>query len=187
MPKNILKLKAKGKARGNFFADKETLPYVAKGIVRGQATNDACVAAICRMLIFDLYPQLERDINFSESYLRHFLNTDTQGSVIADIPVVLRLAGIDEYRYCNDLTMDDLNKALTHGVAVVSVYKKSDESGHVLIIEETTTDYVSVRDSLPANQGSSYQVRREDFLAGWLSPKTHRGIGVICDKMKIWQ
>lgn len=84
--------KAKGKAKGNFFSDKITLSYAAKGVVRGQATNDACVPAVCRMLIFDRFPQLENDINFSESYLRHFLNTDEHGSVIADIPTVLRLA-----------------------------------------------------------------------------------------------
>ena len=89
---------------------KKSLPYKAKGVLRGQATIDACIPAVCRMLIFDRFPQLESDINFSESYLRHFLNTDAQGSVIADIPSVLRLAQMDDYEYRNDLTFDELNE-----------------------------------------------------------------------------
>lgn len=174
--------KAKGKAKGNFFSDKTTLPYAAKGIVRGQATNDACVAAVCRMLIFDRFPELEADIDFSESYLRHFLNTDEQGSVIADIPKVLRWAQINEYAYRADLTLDDLSEAVTRGFAVVSVYKAMNETGHVLIVEEVAADDLAVRDSLPANLGSSYRVRREDFESAWLNQKTGHGIGVIVVK-----
>ena len=175
-------LKAKGKARGSFFADKETSPYTAKGVIRAQATENGCVPAVCRMLIFDRYPELENDINFSESYLREFLNTDGTGSVIADIPSVLRLARIDDYEYRNDLTFDELREAVTRGYAVASVYKKSNETGHVLIVEVITDKGGAVRDSLPDNAGSSYRVRREDFLTAWLAPKTKRGIGVIVIK-----
>lgn len=175
-------LKAKGKAKGNFFANKETLPYIAKGVMRAQATENGCVPAVCRMLIFDRYPELENDINFSETYLRDFLNTDGTGSVIADILFVLRKATIADYEYRNDLSFDDLRQAVTRGYAVASVYRKANESGHVLIIEEITDTHVAVRDSLPENTGSSYRVRREDFLTAWLSPKTQRGIGVIVIK-----
>jgi SPP1 gp7 family putative phage head morphogenesis protein len=175
-------LKAKGRAKGSFFANKETLPYTATGVIRGQSTESACVPAVCRMLIFDRFPELEDDINFSESYLRHFLNTGPTGSVIADIPSVLQMAKIDEYQYRNDLTFDDLREAVRRGAAVASVYKKSNETGHVLIVEEITDTHVAVRDSLPENTGSSYRVRWEDFLAVWLSPKTQRGIGVIVVK-----
>lgn len=134
------------------------------------------------MLIFDRFPELEDDIGFSESYLRGFLNTDATGSVIADLPSVLRMATIDEYEYRNDLTFDELREAVTRGFAVASVYKKSNETGHVLIVEEITDETVAVRDSLPDNRGSSYRVRQEDFLTVWLSPKTQRGIGVIVIK-----
>ena len=175
-------LKAKGKAKGNFFANKETSPYMAKGVIRAQATENGCVPAVCRMLIFDRYPQLENDINFSESYLREFLNTDGTGSVIADIPFVLRKANLADYEYRNDLTFDELRQAVTRGLAVASVYKKSNETGHVLIVEEITAETVAVRDSLPDNTGSAYRVRREDFLTAWLSPKTQRGIGVLVIK-----
>jgi hypothetical protein len=172
----------KGKAKGSFFADQETWPYTAKGVLRGQATLESCVPAVCRMLIFDRFPALEDDINFSESYVRHFLKTDATGSVIADIPAVLRLANITDYEYRNDLTCDELREAVTRGFAVVSVYKKSNETGHVLIVEEITDDQVAVRDSLPNSTGSSYRVRREDFLAVWLAQETQRGIGVIVIK-----
>jgi SPP1 gp7 family putative phage head morphogenesis protein len=175
-------LKAKGKARGKFFANKETLPYTAKGVIRAQATENGCVPAVCRMLIFDRYPELENDINFSESYLREILNTDGTGSVIADIPAVLRMANLADYEYRNDLTFDELREAVTRGYAVASVYKKSNETGHVLIIEEITDHHIAVRDSLPDNTGSSYRVRRDDFLTAWLAPKTQRGIGIIVVK-----
>lgn len=170
--------KAKGKAKGNFFSDKATLPYAAKGVVRGQATNDACVPAVCRMLIFDRFPALETDINFSESYLRHFLNTDEHGSVIADIPKVLRLAQINEYEYRADLTLDDLSEALTRGLAVVGVRNKA-IGYHVLIVEQMTAEAVALRDSLPENQGGSYWIGLADFQTVWISPKTGRGIAVI--------
>lgn len=171
--------KAKGKAKGSFFADKEIWPYSPKGILRAQANKTACVPAVCRMLIFDRFPELEDDINFSESYLRHFLNTDAEGSLIADILTVLRLAQIEDYEYRNDLSFDDLRAAVMRGSAVVSVYRKATEAGHVLIVEEIAAEHLAVRDPLPDNQGSAYWVRQTDFLAVWLSPKTQRGIGVI--------
>lgn len=155
--------KAKGKAKGSFFADKEIWPYSPKGVLRAQANKTACVPAVCRMLIFDCFPELEDDINFSESYLRHFLNTDAEGSLIADIPAVLRLAQIDDYEYRNDLTFDELRAAVTHGSAVVSVYKKATLAGPVLIVEEITAEHIAVRDPLPDNQGSAYLVRHADF------------------------
>ena len=171
--------KATGKAKGSFFADKEIWPYSPKGVLRAQANKTACVPAVCRMLIFDRFPELEDDINFSESYLRHFLKTDAEGSLVADIPTVLRLAQIDDYVYRNDLSFDELHAAVTRGSAVVSVYKKATEAGHVLIVEEVTAEHIAVRDPLPDNQGSAYLVRHTDFLAVWLSPKTGRGIGVV--------
>lgn len=174
-------LKAKGKAKGSFFADKETLPYTAKGTIRAQAIESGCVPAVCRMLIFDRFPDLEDDINFSESYLRHFLNTDATGSAVFDIPAALRLAGIDNYEYRSDLTFEQLQEAVERGFVVVNV--RGERAGwHVLIVEEITAEHVAIRDSLPANEGSAYLIGRADFQAVWLTRKTHRGSGVIVVK-----
>lgn len=181
MPKNILKLKAKGKARGSFFADKLTLPYTPQGIVKGQVRPDACVPAVCRMLIFDRYPHLEKDINFSESYLRHFLGTDSEGSAVSAIPSVLQLAEIDLYEYRSDLTLAQLSEAVVRGFAVVSVRGKL-AGWHVLIVEQITAEWVALRDSLPENKGSSYLLGLADFEAAWLTQKNQRGIGVIVVK-----
>ena len=181
VPKNILNLETKGKAKGSFFAKQETLPYVAKGIVRGQATSDACVPAVCRMLIFDHSPHLERDINFSESYLRHFLRTDSEGSTVSAIPSVLGLAGLETYEYRDDLTLAQLSEAVGRGFAVVSVRGKW-AGWHVLIVEQITAQWVALRDSLPDNVGSSYLLGRADFEAAWLTQKNHCGIGVIVVK-----
>lgn len=149
--------------------------------MRGQVTNDACVPAVCRMLIFDRSPQLERDINFSESYLRHFLNTDSEGSAVSSIPKALQLADIDTYEFRDDLTLAQLREAVVRGFAVVSVRGKS-AGWHVLIVEQITREWVALRDSLPENKGSSYLLSLGDFKTAWLTQKNQRGIGVIVVK-----
>ena len=149
--------------------------------MRGQSRPDACVPAVCRMLIFDQFPQLESDINFSESYLRHFLNTDSEGSAVSAIPSALRLAGLGTYEYRNDLTLAELSEAVVRGFTVVSVRGKL-TGWHVLIVEQITADWIALRDSLPENKGSSYLLGRADFETAWLTQKSQRGIGVIVVK-----
>ncbi len=170
-------LKAKSKAKGSFFADKATLPYTAKGVIRAQATAESCVPAVCRMLIFDRFPELEEDLSFSETYLRSFLQTDADGSAVAAIPAALRLAGITDYEYRADLTWEQLRQAVARGSAVASVQGKFGR--HVLIVEEITAEHVALRDSLPDQQGSSYLIGIENFRAVWQSQKTARGSAVI--------
>ena len=172
-------LKAKGKAKGGFFASKETEPYLANGPVLGQSHPDSCVATACRMLIFDLRPELQADIRFSETYLRDFLETDEEGALVRDIPAVLREAGIESYEYRDKLTWRDLRKAVRLGRVIVRVSGPLPDDGHVLVIEQIVAGRLAVRDSLPQNQGTSYWVSQQDFRAAWRSKKTGYGKAVI--------
>lgn len=172
-------LKAKGRAKGGFFANKATEPYQAQGQILGQSHPDSCVAAACRMLILDLRPELQDDIRFSESYLRDFLATDEEGALVRDIPGVLTEAGIESYEYRDDLTWRDLRKAVQWGPAIVRVFGATPDDGHVLIVEQIVMDSVAVRDSLPPNQGTAYWIHQKDFRAAWRSQKTGYGKAVI--------
>ena len=172
----------KGKAKGGFFAHKETQLYFPKGVILGQSHPDSCIATSCRMLIFDLRPELRDDIQFSESYLRDFLETNLDGALVRDIPLVLRAAGIESYEYRDELTWQELQRAVQLGFVVVRVSGAMPNDGHVLIIEQIVRERVAVRDSLPQNQGSAYWIHQKDFLAAWRSKKTGYGKAVILVK-----
>lgn len=131
------------------------------------------------MLIFDARPELRDEIDFSETYLRHLLETDEEGALVRDIPGVLRTAGINDYEYRDDFTWEDLRQAVQAGAVVVRVVGAMPESGHVLIVEAMTAGRVAVRDSLPTSQGSSYWVKEAEFGAVWLSQKTGYGKAVF--------
>ncbi len=134
------------------------------------------------MLIFDFRPELRQNIQFSESYLRDFLETNQDGALVRDIPVVLRKAGIENYEYRDELTWQELRQAVQLRVVVVRVSGAMPNDGHVLIIEQIVLERVAVRDSLPQNQGSSYWIHQKDFLAAWRSKKTGYGKAVILVK-----
>ena len=79
--------KAKGKAKGWFFSEFETIPITTRGIVMGQFRDDSCVAACARMLAAD------RGIAVPESYLRDLLKIEA-GGYLSDLPATLKTIGI---------------------------------------------------------------------------------------------
>ena len=167
--------KAKGKARGWFFSEFETIPITTRGIVMGQFRDDSCVAACARMLAAD------RGIAVPESYLRDLLKIEA-GGYLSDLPATLKTIGIQaRHEYRRDLTMAALQQAVQSGVAVVYLEKPL-LGGHAVVVEAITEKFVTVRDPLPQGEGRGYQVRQIDFLRFWLLPDSDRGRAVIMVK-----
>jgi ABC-type bacteriocin/lantibiotic exporter with double-glycine peptidase domain len=84
-------MRKKAKGEGYFFA-KETLPYIAKGVVIAQIQPNACLAATARMILKDL------GISKSEAELRILFEIDDDGASPSKIPGVFAQFGL-EYIY----------------------------------------------------------------------------------------
>jgi len=166
-------------ARGGFFAAQDTQPYQPKGVLLGQDTPDSCVPACTRMLIYDQVQGAREKIDFSETYLRHVFATDSEGSQVGRIPAVLRGAGLSQYVYRQDLTFDDLKRAVGRGYVIARLARRKPADAHTVIIEEIDDEFVALRDPLPLAAGSAYKVAVGDFLTAWASPKTGWGQAVV--------
>lgn len=169
------------KARGEgFFAAVETRPYQPRGVLLGQATDDSCVPACARMLLFDQYTERASAYAFSESFLRGACATGRAGSVIARVPEILRQSGLRlPYHYRTDLTLAELQAAITRAFAIAVVRSQLPRAAHVVIVEEMTADDIAIRDPLPRGRGSAYRVPLAAFEASWLSGQTGLGSAVI--------
>ncbi len=174
VPKNIPQHipRAKGKAKGWFFHDVETILTTPRGRVIGQVHDDSCVAACARMLAADV------GLEIPESYLRDLLKID-EGGYLSDLPTALQTIGVPTlYEYRRDLTLPALQQALRIGAAVVYLEKPL-TSGHAVVVELITEEFVTVRDPLPIGEGRGYQVQEQDFLKVWLLPNSDRGRAMI--------
>ncbi len=174
VPKDTLQHipRAKGKAKGWFFHDVETFPVVARGALYGQMNPDSCVAACARMIAADA------GIEIPESYLRGLLKIE-DGGYLSDLPNALQAMGLpSHYEYRRDLTFAALRETVQLG-SVVAYLKNVQGSGHAVVLEAITDDFVTVRDPLPRGEGRAYQVRHEDFLRFWLLPDSDRGRAVF--------
>lgn len=169
------------RARGEgFFAAAATFPYQPRGVLLGQETGDSCVAACCRMLLLDQWPEAKNDYRFSESFLRAALETDRNGSLIGRIPEALRNFGLPQkYLYRRDLTIEDLQDAMQLGAAIAIMQDVSEEGLHALLIEGISAYSVAVRDPLPIGSGSAYEVSLPVFLARWHQRESGAGWAVI--------
>jgi ABC-type bacteriocin/lantibiotic exporter with double-glycine peptidase domain len=172
VPKKILPHSAKGKAKGWFFSEFETFPVVARGALYGQMNADSCVAACARMMAADA------GIEIPESYLRGLLQIE-DGGYLSDLPNALQTIGLtSRYEYRRDLTFVALQEAVRVGSAVAYL-ENPQRSGHAVVIEAITDEFVTVRDPLPRGEGRAYQVHHADFLRFWLLPESDRGRAVI--------
>lgn len=177
MPKNTPPQipRAKGKARGWFFHELETILATPRGVVIGQMYDDSCVAACARMLAADA------GVDVPESYLRELLKID-EGAYLSDLPDALQTIGVStRYEYRRDLTLAALQQAVQTGAAVAYL-EKPVTGGHAVIVETITEMFVTIRDPLPIGEGRGYQVRQQDFLRFWLLSNTDRGHALIVVK-----
>ncbi len=167
------------KARGaGFFSAADTRPYLPRGVLFGQSNEYACVPACARMVILDHVPEAMHDPNLSEAFLRTQFQTDKEGSVIARIPAILRANGVEApYAYASDLTLAQLQHALTYGDAMAVL--RDVQNIHVVIVEQITEDAVTLRDPLPPGTGSAYWVDLEVFLTAW--QRTGLGSAIVLE------
>lgn len=175
--KNSLKHlpRAKGKAKGWFFHEVETILTIPRGLVIGQMYNDSCVAACARMLAADA------GVDVPESYLRDLLKID-EGGYLSDLPDALQTIGVQtRYEYRRDLTLAALQQAVQIGAAVAYL-EKPVTGGHAVVVEMITDMFVTLRDPLPIGEGRGYQVHQQDFLLFWLLPNSDRGRALIVVK-----
>ena len=166
--------------RGGCFAATPTDPYHPRGTLFGQMQKASCVAACCRMLLFDYVPDVGEDLSFSESSLRNALQTTDQGTSASLIEKVMRAYGLTlSYRYRRDLTIAQL-QATTAAYPAIAIVKTPDDLGvHALLIDDVNAARVLIRDPLPVCEGSAYALPLPVFLSAWLDPKTGRGKAVI--------
>ncbi|HEX4947470.1 MAG TPA: cysteine peptidase family C39 domain-containing protein [Blastocatellia bacterium] len=164
--------RAKGKAKGWFFHEVETILTTPHGVVLGQMYADSCVAACARMLAADA------GVDVPESYLRDLLKID-EGGYLSDLPAALQTIGVStRYEYRRDLTLAALQQAVQTNAAVAYLEKPM-AGGHAVVVETITEMFVTVRDPLPIGEGRGYQVRQQDFLQFWLLPNSDRGRALI--------
>jgi ABC-type bacteriocin/lantibiotic exporter with double-glycine peptidase domain len=165
----------KQRARGDgFFVETETLSYQPKGAVIGQMLEDSCIAAVCRMLLFD------EKIDVPEVYLRIALRVDEQGGYVSAIPQGLKnFAPQMQYSFRTDLTLDELRVAAEKKNAIVKVKSKNFIGYHVVIVDGFQNDFVLVRDPLPLGIGSAYKIKLDVFVNAWLEKDSDCGVGIV--------
>ncbi|MGH9831867.1 MAG: hypothetical protein ACREBD_29220 [Blastocatellia bacterium] len=165
------------RARGDgFFAAAETLPYWPRGVLLGQQTGDSCVAACCRMLLFDQFPELRNNYRYSESFFRTALGTDQEGSTISITPGVLQSFGLARtYVYRKDLVIEDLRNLVRLAPVIAIVEAGSVGRLHALVVDEISADLVAIRDPLVEIYGVAYKISLDSFLPHWLDLKTGCG------------
>ena len=167
------KEKAKGKARGWFFAAKETFPYQPNGKLLGQGNESSCVAACVRMLLAD------EGSEQPEAFIRQALKAE-DGAFLSALPETLKSFGSGRaFQYRRDLTEQELRAAASRGVVVAYVSPVGKDAGHALLLDGITDDGVLIRDPLPENQGTAYRVSLADFLEVWLNPQNNLGRAVF--------
>ena len=139
----------------------------------GQVHDDSCVAACVRMLVAD------EGIEQPEAYLRDLLKTE-KGTFLSRVPDVLQTLRLSQrFIYRRDLQFTELQRATEQGAAIAYLAKLDEETGHAVIVETITDEWVFIRDPLPAGTGRSYRVRIADFLKNWLIENSDRGRAVI--------
>ncbi len=166
--------------RGGIFAAKPTAIYHPQGELLGQEQADSCVAACCRMLLFDYAPHLRKERWYSESSLRSELETTAQGSTIALAVRVLQSGGIKHsYHYRCDVTPEQLSEATQFHPAIAIVHTSGYLGAHAIIIDGMDAVKVLIRDPLPERIGSAYALSLSEFLPVWLNPQTGCGKAVV--------
>lgn len=144
------------------FATEETLPYAPPGKVVGQMKPDSCVAATCRMVIYD---SSSNDI--PESYLRDATKVvEDEGTFLRDAVEALAYFGVPA-RYESSVSLEELKAVTENGPAIVSVATPTTGGRHALIVNGFEDDYALIRDPLPEGQGSAYKVNTEVFMRAW--------------------
>ncbi|KJH69773.1 hypothetical protein [Aliterella atlantica] len=144
------------------FSAEETLPYDPPSKVIGQLKPDSCVAASCRMAVYDATGD-----DIPEAYVRE------AAGVVKDEGAYLRDAtnALAEYdiasRYESSLSPEELKSATENGAAIVSVSTPTTGGRHALIVDGFEGDYALIRDPLPEGQGAAYKVRTEIFMNAW--------------------
>lgn len=168
------------RARGEgFFAAADTQPYQPSGIVLGQETPDSCVAACCRMLLFDHLPVRRQDYRYAECFVRTALETDQNGGVITLIPETLRQFGLpDEYVFYRGLTVEKLRELAVAKPVIALVQPDPAGKLHALLVDLVSDREVALRDPLPIGYGTAYRLALPVFLTCWLRGETGCGLAV---------
>ncbi|MCI0488779.1 MAG: hypothetical protein L0229_19485 [Blastocatellia bacterium] len=118
-----------------------------------------------------------------EAMLRTSLNIRGEGGLISDVPDVLRRFGSRlNYRYRDDLSVEDLQAATLKGAALVGLKFKGGRGSHALLVDGIENDaYVLIRDPLPRGEGSAYKISLTSFLKSWRAKRAGIGRGVIVE------
>jgi filamentous hemagglutinin len=154
-------LDSKGRLRGAFTID-EVFDYDKAPRVFGQAYDDSCVAACCKMLL--------DDEKISEARIRVLVKVvKGKGADLKDVPVALKKLGASvSYHYEVKLSLDELRVATSKGPVMVSVKTSVIGDGsHAIIVDGFPDKMVLIRDPLPEWQGSAYQVTHATFTQAW--------------------
>lgn len=154
-------MNSKGRLRGAFTID-EVFDYNNAPRVFGQAYDDSCVAACCKMLL--------DDEKISEARIRVLVKVvKGKGADLKDAPDALKkLDASANYRYEVKLSLDELRTATSKGPVMVSVKTPVIGDGfHAVIVDGLSDKMVLIRDPLPEWQGSAYQVTHATFRQAW--------------------
>ena len=154
---------SKGRLRGAFMID-EVFDYDDAPTVFGQAYNDSCVAACCKMLLDD------EGITAVESRIRIVVKVvKDKGADLQDAPEALKVLGAS-LRYCyeENFSLDELETATSIGSVMVSVKTPIIGSGsHAVIVDGLSRQMVLIRDPLPLGEGSAYKITLARFKQAW--------------------
>lgn len=147
-----------------FFAGVETWPYYPLGTVLGQVHRDSCVAACCRMLLYD------EGQSIGETIIRAALAADPEGAYLSAVPQALaQLGHRTTYRYQAELDTAALGFAVRRGPAIAFLKPQPQAGfGHALIVDEVGGDYIRLRDPWPLVSGAAYEVKLSEFAKVWL-------------------
>jgi ABC-type bacteriocin/lantibiotic exporter with double-glycine peptidase domain len=163
-----------GRARGGIFAAEPLTSYTPKGALVGQLTPDSCVAAISRMLLLDLVGAVP------EAHLRVALQTNHAGTDLHRLPPVLKKFGLPlRYILQEELSLEDLAKAVNAVPAIVTVKVRDGSDLHAVIVDEIDEEWVAIRDPLPEGHGSAYRVRLDAFLRAWFYRRPDKGFAIV--------
>lgn len=144
------------------FATEETLPYYPPDKVVGQLQPDSCVAAACRMAIYD-----STGDDYPETWLREAAKVEpNEGTLLQNAVDALDQYGVTS-RYESNLSVETLEATTKDRSAIVTVKTLTTGGEHALIVDGVEDGYTLIRDPLPAGQGTAYKVKTETFTNAW--------------------
>ena len=144
------------------FATEETLPYDPPSKVIGQLKPDSCVAASCRMAVYDSTTD-----DIPEAFLRDAAGVvKNEGAFLRDATNALAEHDIAS-RYESSLSPEELKSVTKNGAAIVAVSTPTTNGKHALIVDGFEGDYTLIRDPLPEEKGAAYKIKTEKFMNAW--------------------